>query len=360
MKHVDEYRDAELVNTIANKIKALNVPACNIMEICGGQTHAIMKYNLTSMLPKQINLIHGPGCPVCVTPANKIDKAIELSRSPDNIVVSFGDMLRVPGSSIDLLTAKADGADIRMVYSPLDSIKIAMKNPSKQVIFFAIGFETTAPINALSVIEAEKRNLENFSILCSQVLVPPAINFILSSPDNNIDGFLAAGHVCTVTGYNDYLPIAKNFKIPISVTGFEPADILYGIYAVAKQIRNNTYELTNEYKRSVNKLGNISAQNSINQVFDISDQEWRGIGIIPNSGLIVNEKYKKYDTEHRFHLLNNHHSTKNLCIAGEILQGRLKPNECPVFGKQCTPENPLGAPMVSDEGACSAYYRFKN
>lgn len=360
MKHVDEYRDRKLVDIIAAKILKLKVPECQIMEICGGQTHAIMKYDLGALLPENVQLIHGPGCPVCVTPADKIDKALELARSPKHIVTSFGDMLRVPGNGKDLFSAKAEGADVRTVYSPLDALKTARDNPQKEVVFFAIGFETTAPVNALALLQAEKTGLENFSLLCSQVLVPPAMEFILSTPDNRLNGFLAAGHVCTVTGYKEYFPIAQKYQIPMAVTGFEPVDILQGIHSVLQQIELGTHKVLNEYKRSVNAEGNLKAQKTMMTVFEIVDRNWRGIGTIPKSGLGIKEKYKRFDAETKFGLSDTEVKNDSLCMAGEILQGKLKPDRCPAFGKTCTPENPLGAPMVSDEGACSAYIRFKN
>lgn len=359
MKYVDEYRDLKVVEAISLQIKKLASKPWNIMEVCGGQTHSIMKYNLTSFLPETINLIHGPGCPVCVTPLEKIDKAIELASRNDLIFTSFGDMLRVPGSSKDLLTIKAEGGDVRVVYSPLDALTIAKDNPDKQVVFFAIGFETTAPVNALSVIHARKMNLKNYSILSSHVQVPPAMELILSSPDNQVNAFLAAGHVCTVMGYNQYLPIAEKYKTPIAITGFEPVDILQGIYAVVQQLEKSTYTVTNEYKRSVTLNGNEQAQKSMWEVFESDDMVWRGIGSIPKSGFRIRSEYSDFDSEKRYSFSGRKVAESELCLAGKILQGRLKPYQCSAFGKQCTPEKPLGAPMVSHEGVCSAYYRYQ-
>jgi hydrogenase expression/formation protein HypD len=359
MKYIDEYRDIRLVEALSSKIRKAVTRQWNIMEICGGQTHAIMKYNLTSFLPDEINLIHGPGCPVCVTPTEKIDAAIALASKPGVILVSFGDMLRVPGTEKDLLHAKAEGGDVRVVYSPLDCLTIAAENPEKEVVFFAIGFETTAPVNALAIIQAHKMGIRNFSILCSQVLVVPAMEFILSSPGNLVQGFLAAGHVCTVTGYRDYIPVAQKYGTPMAITGFEPVDILQGILAVVLQLEAGTCMVTNEYNRSVTIDGNLPAIKALDEAFEISGQDWRGIGIIPQSGLILKKAYEGFDAEKRFSISIRKHTESNQCMAGEILQGRIKPFECKSFGAQCTPENPLGAPMVSQEGACAAYYRFK-
>lgn len=359
MKYVDEYRDSRFIDTIAEKIRQTVTRNWNLMEICGGQTHSILKYNLTSFLPEKINLIHGPGCPVCVTPAEKIDLAVELAQTPGVILASFGDMLRVPGTHKDLLRARAEGGDVRIVYSPLDCVKLSLENPDKEVVFFAIGFETTASINALLLQAAHAKKLENLSLLCSQVLVPPAIEFILSSPGNIIQGFLAAGHVCTVTGFNEYIPVARKHKVPMAITGFEPLDILLGIYAVVAQLEAGTSEVTNEYKRSVTQDGNLAAQKSIAEVFEVADQQWRGIGTIAQSGLIIREKYKIFDAEKRFSLSIPSLPKTTNCVSGEILQGKIKPYQCPSFGNLCTPEHPLGAPMVSHEGACSAYYHYK-
>lgn len=360
MKYVDEYRDQEVVKAISEKISGAVSRPWNIMEICGGQTHSIMKYNLGEFLPPEINLIHGPGCPVCVTPLEKIDKALAIAAMDDVIFTSFGDMIRVPGSKTDLFGVKASGADVRMVYSPLDAVRIAVENPSKKVVFFAIGFETTAPVNALSVLQAEKLNLSNYSILSSHVLVPPAMELILSSPGNLVQGFLAAGHVCTVMGYHQYPPIAQKYSVPITVTGFEPVDILQGILATVGKLEEGSHEVTSEYKRVVTYEGNKKAQEMISEVFEITDQLWRGIGNIPASGLKLRSRFERFDAGVLFPLEDINPAEPEVCIAGQILQGLRKPVQCPAFGTSCTPENPLGAPMVSHEGACSAYYRYKN
>ncbi|PJA98111.1 MAG: hydrogenase formation protein HypD [Ignavibacteriales bacterium CG_4_9_14_3_um_filter_30_11] len=358
MKYVDEFRNLDAAKSIADKIRAITKHKWNIMEICGGQTHTIMKYNVEELLPPEINLIHGPGCPVCVTPLELIDKAINIASRADVIFTSFGDMLRVPGSKMDLLAVKAIGGNVKMVYSPLDAVKIAEQNPDKKVVFFAVGFETTAPANAMSVFEASKRGIKNYSILCSHVLVPPAIEALLSSKDNLIQGFLAAGHVCTVMGYEDYIPLSRRYKIPIVVTGFEPVDILQGIFMTVKQLEEKRFEVENQYSRVVTKQGNIAAKNLLNEIFDVVDRKWRGIGTIPKSGFGLKEKYAGYDAEKIFSLENIIVEESPLCIAGLVLQGLKKPMECSQFGKTCTPENPLGAPMVSSEGACAAYFHY--
>jgi hydrogenase expression/formation protein HypD len=329
------------------------------MEVCGGQTHSIMKYSITEFLPGEIELVHGPGCPVCVTPLEIIDKAIRIARREDVIFCSFGDMLRVPGSETDLLSVKAEGGDVRILYSPLDALKIALANPEKQVVFFAIGFETTAPANAMAVREAARKGIRNFSILSSHVLVPPAMEAILSSPGNRIQGFLAAGHVCTVMGYEEYLPIASRYRVPIVVTGFEPVDILQGIHQVILQLEKGSAEVENAYGRVVTREGNRPAQKLLKEIFQPADMKWRGIGTIPKSGFRLASAFEAFDAEKIFDVGNivQHESEK--CMAGQVLQGLKKPGDCPAFGKECKPEHPLGAPMVSSEGACAAYYRFK-
>lgn len=329
------------------------------MEICGGQTHSIMKYNITEMLPSQIRLIHGPGCPVCVTPLEKINKALALAMQNEVILTSFGDMMRVPGSSGDLLSAKAAGADVRIVFSPLDAVTLALENPARKVVFFAIGFETTAPANALALLRAAALKLQNFYMLCSHVLVPPAIRALLSSGHALIDGLLAPGHVCTVTGYEEYIDIASEFNIPIVVTGFEPVDILRGIEAVTGMINEGRYEVENRYERSVIREGNQLAMKTMYKTFTVCDRQWRGIGNIPMSGLAIREEYSIFDAERVFDLGNINTTESEICIAGKVLQGLATPNSCEAFGTACTPEMPLGAPMVSSEGACSAYYRYK-
>ncbi len=359
MKYLDEYRDADLVRNVSEKIHRITKGEWTIMEICGGQTHSIMKYNIEEFLPEKIRLVHGPGCPVCVTPLEIIDRAIRLARREDIIFTSFGDMIRVPGSEKDLLSVKAEGGDVRILYSPLDALKIAEENPEKQVVFFAIGFETTAPANALAVKEARRRNLENFSILGSHVLVPPAIEAILASEQNRIQGFLAAGHVCTVMGYEEYIPIAEKYKVPIVVTGFEPVDILKGIYHVTGQLESGRHEVVNAYGRVVTREGNRQAKNLLKEVFEVADQKWRGIGSIPSSGFKLSSGFARFDAVTKFDLGSISTKESELCIAGQVLQGLKKPLDCPAFGSDCRPDHPLGAPMVSSEGACAAYYRFK-
>ncbi len=358
LKHIDEYRDKALVENLIRSIKATLTRKWTLMEICGGQTHSIMRYGLQDLLPDEINLIHGPGCPVCVTPVELIDMAVELGSRPDIILVSFGDMLRVPGSHEDLLSVKALGGDIRMVYSPLDALDIAERNPGKEVVFFGVGFETTAPAVALAIKQARLRALDNFSILVSHVLVPPAIEALLQDHKNRIDGFLAAGHVCTIMGTREYLPLASKYKIPIVVTGFEPVDILLGIHTCINMLEQKRSGVENAYVRSVKPEGNLAAQALLKEVFVRVDRKWRGIGTIPGSGLGLSETYMKYDAALKFKLKYVEKEDTELCMAGEILTGRKKPSDCPAFGVLCKPENPLGAPMVSTEGACSAYYRY--
>lgn len=328
------------------------------MEICGGQTHSIMRYRLEEFLPPGISLVHGPGCPVCVTPLEIIDQAVYLAKTLKVILVSFGDMLRVPGTDSDLLGVKATGGDVRMVYSPLDALKIAEENPDREVVFLAIGFETTAPANALSVKEARRRHMTNYSILNSHVLVPPAMRAILSSEDCRIEAFLAAGHVCTVMGFEEYIPLAEEFSVPVIITGFEPVDIMQGILAAVKQLEAGKAEVENAYGRAVKKEGNRHARELLKEVFAVRDQNWRGIGMIPLSGLALADSYRDFDASVRFDLSGISTRESTICIAGQILQGLMKPIDCPAFGKECIPEHPLGAPMVSSEGACSAYYRF--
>jgi hydrogenase expression/formation protein HypD len=359
MKHIDEYRDAEKAKQYAQAIADITTKQWTLMEVCGGQTHSIVKFGIDELLPREISLLHGPGCPVCVTPIEQIDKAIDLASRPDVIFTSFGDMLRVPGSETDLLATKAKGGDVRMVYSPLDALKIAQQNPDKQVIFFAVGFETTAPANAMAVYQANKLGIENFSVLVSHVLVPPAVEAILSSPENRVQAFLAAGHVCTVVGYHEYEPLAEKYNIPFVVTGFEPVDILQGIFMCVKQLEEGRAEVENQYSRSVKREGNIPAQKTIDEIFQIVPRKWRGIGEIPQSGWGLREKYSKFDAEVRFGLTEYTVEEPEECISGTILQGIKKPFECPAFGNKCTPETPLGATMVSNEGACAAYYRYR-
>jgi hydrogenase expression/formation protein HypD len=358
MRYVDEYRDVVAARRLADRIRAITTRRWNVMEICGGQTHTIVKSGIDSLLPSDITLIHGPGCPVCVTPLEMIDKALAIASRPDVIFTSFGDMLRVPGSTKDLLSVKAQGGDVRMVYSPLDAVKIAQRNPERKVVFFAVGFETTAPANAMSVWQAKKLGLKNFSILCSHVLVPPAIEALLSSPTTMVQAFLAAGHVCTVMGYEEYVPISAKYKVPIVVTGFEPIDILQGVYLAVKQLEEKRFEVENQYSRSVRREGNRAAQQLIHQVFEITDRKWRGIGEIPMSGYRLRQEFSDFDAELLFEVADIKAEESPLCIAGTVLQGLKKPHECPVFGKECNPEHPLGAPMVSSEGACAAYFHY--
>lgn len=359
MKFIDEYRDASAVRTYADKIAEITTRPWNIMEICGGQTHAIMRFGIDQLLPPEITLIHGPGCPVCVTPVEILDKAIEIAGRDDVIFCSFGDMLRVPGSRKDLLTVKAEGGDIRTVYSPMDTLKIAIESPDKQVVFFAVGFETTAPSTAATILQAHRRKLTNLSMLVAHVLVIPAMEAILSSPDNRVQGFLAAGHVCTVTGYAVYEKLVDKYEIPIVVTGFEPLDLTQGIYLCVRQLEKGASLVENQYARAVKRDGNQPALQTVNRVFEETDRRWRGIGLIPQSGLKLRGEFAEFDAENRFEPANQvtHESTG--CISGQILQGAKKPYECPAFGKRCTPEHPLGATMVSSEGACAAYYLYR-
>lgn len=364
MKYVDEYRNAEAVRHYAKAIAQLITCPWTIMEICGGQTHTIVKYGLDDLLPPEITLIHGPGCPVCVTPAEIIDQAIALATLPNVILCSFGDMLRVPGSPEqgDLLSVKAMGGDVRILYSPLDALKIAQANPDKEVVFFAVGFETTAPATAMAVYQAAQQNLQNFSLLVSHVRVPPAMEAILSSPDCQVQGFLAAGHVCTVMGYREYEAIAARYHIPIIVTGFEPVDILQGLYHCILQLEAGESKVENHYARSVRQQGNETAQSLLQKVFEIVPQTWRGIGEIPASGLKLKPEFVAFDALHKDLLPKAIAPTPvvpNECISGLILQGIRKPQTCPAFGTSCTPNHPLGAPMVSSEGACAAYYRYR-
>lgn len=359
MKYIDEYRNSETAKLLAGRIQNSISKTWNIMEVCGGQTHTILKYSIDELLPKEINLIHGPGCPVCVTPLEMIDKAIAIASTKNIIFTSFGDMLRVPGSELDLLTVKANGGDVRMVYSPMDAVKVAEQNPTKNIVFFSVGFETTAPANAMSVLEAHKRGLKNYSILCSHVLVPPAIDALLSGSNSTIQGFLAAGHVCTVMGYEEYIPLAEKYRVPIIVTGFEPIDILQGVLSCVIQLENGKFNVLNQYNRVVRREGNPEAKKVIYEVFEVVDRKWRGIGNIPESGYKIKEKYSMFDAEKIYEVENIEVNESPLCIAGEILQGIKKPMECSAFGKECTPERPLGAPMVSTEGACAAYFHYK-
>jgi hydrogenase expression/formation protein HypD len=360
MKYVDEYRNSREADLFANAIREATTRPWTLMEICGGQTHSIAKYSLQDLLPNKITLLHGPGCPVCVTPVALIDKAIHIAAQPDVIFCSFGDMLRVPGSREDLLAVKSKGGDLRIVYSPMDVLKIALENPHKEVVFFAIGFETTAPANAMAIYKAKVDDMKNVSFLVSQVIVPPAMRTILDSSENRVQGFLAAGHVCTVMGFQEYEPLSKDYRIPIVVTGFEPLDILQGIYLCIRQLEEGRAEVENQYSRSVQKEGNLLAQKIIQEVFQIVPRQWRGIGEIAQSGLGLREAYARFDAVDKFSCEIHSEERLSECISGLILQGIKKPNECQAFGKSCTPEFPLGATMVSTEGACAAYYRYQS
>jgi len=358
VKFLDEYRDARGVAQLARAIRAAVRRPWTIMEVCGGQTHTIVKSGLQDLLPAEITLVHGPGCPVCVTPVELIDRAVAIAPRREVIFCSFGDMLRVPGSSRSLFDAKAQGADVRVVYSPLDALALARANPSREVVFFAVGFETTAPANAMSVWQAEREGVRNFSLLVSHVLVPPAIEAILGSPNCRVQAFLAAGHVCTVMGYEEYEPIARKHRVPIVVTGFEPMDLVEGILMAVRQLESGRAEVENQYARSVRREGNRPARERVAEVFEVSPRKWRGIGEIPSSGLRLRERYRAFDAEAKFAVAAGAVEESPECIAGLVLQGLKKPRECAVFGTRCTPETPLGAPMVSSEGACAAYYLY--
>jgi len=359
MRYVDEYRDGEAAGRLVAAIKATVTRPWTIMEICGGQTHAIVKFGLDELLPDLVTLVHGPGCPVCVTPAGTVDAAVEIAGRPDVIFCSFGDMLRVPGTGVDLQSVKAAGGDVRIVYSPLDAVALARRHPDRQVVFFAVGFETTAPANAMAAYQAGRLGLENFSLLVAHVLVPPAVEAILSAPANRVQGFLAAGHVCTVMGFTEYEPIARRYRVPIVVTGFEPVDILQGLYMCLRQLEAGRADVENQYSRVVTREGNGPAQGLMREVFEVTDRNWRGIGVIPNSGLRLRAEYAAFDAERRFPLSPPRASESSRCIAGLVLQGVKRPHDCPAFGGECTPEHPLGAPMVSSEGACAAYYQHR-
>ena len=358
MKFLSEYRDQKAAEQLAGAIRQKVTRPWTIMEVCGGQTHTIVKSGLEDLLPREITLVHGPGCPVCVTPIELIDKAVAIAQRPDVIFCSFGDMLRVPGSSKSLFDVKAEGADVRIVYSPLDALKLAKANPEKQVVFFAVGFETTAPANAMAAWQADHDGVDNFSLLVSHVLVPPAMEALLSSKSCVVQGFLAAGHVCTIMGYDEYFPIADRYRVPIVVTGFEPLDILEGILMTVSQLEENRHQVENQYSRAVRREGNRPAQDRIAEVFEVTPREWRGLGEIAASGFQLRGRFQKYDANRRFPFSGEPAHESPECISGLILQGIKKPHECPAFAVKCTPENPLGAPMVSSEGACAAYYHY--
>ena len=358
MKYVDEYRSGPEAARFVDAIRATVTRPWTIMEICGGQTHTLIKAGIDRLMPESVTMVHGPGCPVCVTPLELIDRALAIARRPEVIFTSFGDMLRVPGTRDDLLTVKSEGGDVRIVYSPLDALQVAQHNPDREVVFFAVGFETTAPANAMAVHQAAELGVDNFSILCSHVLVPPAMEAILGAPDNRVQGFLAAGHVCSVMGYWEYEPIADRYEAPIVVTGFEPLDLLHGAYMTLKALEEGRWGVENQYARSVRREGNEPAQALLREVFEAVDRPWRGIGTIPASGFRLREPYAAHDAELRFDVGQIEACEPEECIAGEILKGLQRPADCTAFGTRCTPEMPLGAPMVSSEGACAAYYHY--
>jgi hydrogenase expression/formation protein HypD len=358
MKYIDEYRDEAVAEKLVNELRRVVTKPWVLMEVCGGQTHTIVKYGIDHLLPAEVELVHGPGCPVCVTSLEMIDKAHAIAQRPDVIFCSFGDMLRVPGSTVDLLVLKSRGADVRVVYSPIDSLKIARSNPNKKVVFFAIGFETTAPGNAMAVWQAQKQGLTNFSVLVSHVLVPPAMAAILESPLNRVQGFLGPGHVCTVMGYQEYEPIAAHYRVPIVITGFEPLDIVEGVLMTVRQLEAGAADVQNEYPRVVKREGNRVAQDLVNSVFEVCDRKWRGVGLIPKSGYKLRSEFREHDAERLFNVEEIDTEESSVCISGLVLKGVKKPHDCPAFGTMCTPLHPLGATMVSAEGACAAYYAY--
>jgi len=358
MKYVDEYRNARVAESVIREIRRIQTRPWVIMEVCGGQTHSIVKHGIDRLLPEGIELVHGPGCPVCVTPLDTIDKAHAIAARPEVIFCSFGDMLRVPGSHGDLFGLKSQGADIRVVYSPLDCLKIARANPEKKIVFFAIGFETTAPANAMLVARANAENANNVSILVSHSLVPPSITYILQSPQNRVQAFLGPGHVCTIMGYREYEPIAERYKVPIVVTGFEPLDLLEGTLMVVRQLERGQSTVENQYSRVLDREGNVAARKLVNSVFEVGDRRWRGVGWIPKSGYKLRWEYRAHDAERLFEVKEIDTQEPAICISGQILKGIKKPHDCPAFGNVCTPLTPLGATMVSAEGACAAYYAY--
>ncbi|MBA2551544.1 MAG: hydrogenase formation protein HypD [Nocardioidaceae bacterium] len=359
MKYLDEFSNPDLAKRLIEEIHAVTTRPWAIMEVCGGQTHSIIRHGIDQLLPDEIEMIHGPGCPVCVTPLEIIDRALAIAARPDVIFCSFGDMLRVPGSDRDLFRIKSEGGDVRVVYSPLDALKLARENPDREVVFFGIGFETTAPANAMTVYQAKRLGITNFSLLVSHVLVPPAVAAIMESPTCRVQAFLAAGHVCSVMGTHEYPPLTDKYKVPIVVTGFEPLDILEGIRRTVLQLESGRHELENAYPRAVVADGNQAAMQMLNDVFEVTDRAWRGIGMIPGSGWRLSHAYADFDAEKRFAVTDIHTEESSLCRSGEVLQGLIKPHECEAFGRECTPRNPLGATMVSSEGACAAYYLYR-
>lgn len=359
MKYVDEYRDSEPVQKYIKAIRDITKRSWTIMEVCGGQTHSIIKFGIDTLLPEKITLIHGPGCPVCVTPIETLDKAVHIAAQSDVIFCSFGDMLRVPGSEKDLISSRAEGADVRILYSPLDALKIAQQSPKKKVVFFSVGFETTAPAVAMAIIQAKRLGIKNFYALVAHVLVPPALEAILSTPNMALHGFLAPGHVSTIIGQDGYRRITEKYHMPIVITGFEPLDILFGVYRLVSQLEEGRCAVENAYGRSARPEGNVLAQQAVDEVFEVADRKWRGIGIIPKSGLTLRDFYREFDAEHVFGIDGLKVEEPSECIAGYILQGLKRPNECQAFGTRCTPQHPLGAPMVSSEGACAAYFNYR-
>jgi hydrogenase expression/formation protein HypD len=359
MKYIDEYRDARIARALLAALERKVTRPWVLMEICGGQTHTLMRYGIDTLIPSQIELVHGPGCPVCVTPLEVVEKAIQIASQPDVIFVSYGDMLRVPGSATDLLRVKAAGGDVRIAYSPMEAVKIARANPERRVVFFGIGFETTAPANAMAVLQAKREGLRNFSMLVSHVLVPPAIRLLLESPANRVQGFIAPGHVCAVMGYWEYEALSKQYRVPIVVGGFEPVDLIEAILMLVTQLEEGRAEAENQYARAVTLEGNRIAQKVLREVFEVVDRKWRGIGAIPQSGFRLRPEFAEYDAERIFGLADATVEEPAECIAAQVLQGLKKPVDCPAFGVRCTPENPLGAPMVSSEGACAAYYQYR-
>jgi hydrogenase expression/formation protein HypD len=359
VKYLDEFQDPDLARRLLDDIHATVTRPWALMEVCGGQTHSIIRHGLDQLLPDQVELIHGPGCPVCVTPLEVIDKALEIASRPDVIFCSFGDMLRVPGTGRDLFQVRSEGGDVRVVYSPLDALKIAQDNPGREVVFFGIGFETTAPPNAMTVHQARKLGIRNFSLLVSHVRVPPAIEALMQSPDCRVQAFLAAGHVCSVMGTDEYPELADRHKVPIVVTGFEPLDILEGVRRAVRQLERGEHRMENAYPRAVRDEGNPAAKAMLADIFEVTDRAWRGIGVIPASGWRLSERYREYDAEHRFSVTAINTQEPAACRSGEVLQGLIKPHQCEAFGTTCTPRSPLGATMVSSEGACAAYYLYR-
>jgi hydrogenase expression/formation protein HypD len=359
VKYLDEFSDPDLARRLVDEIHAVTTRPWAMMEVCGGQTHSIIRHGIDQLLPDGVEMIHGPGCPVCVTPLETIDKALAIAARPGVTFCSFGDMLRVPGSGQDLFGVKSAGGDIRVVYSPLDALRIARDNPDREVVFFGIGFETTAPANAMTVYQARRLGVPNFSLLVSHVLVPPAMAAIMQSPVCRVQAFLAAGHVCSVMGTGEYPPLAEKYRVPIVVTGFEPLDILEGIRQTIVQLESGRHEVQNAYPRAVRAEGNKPAMEMLADVFEVTDRTWRGIGQIPRSGWRLSSRYREFDAEHRFDVADVHTAESSICRSGEVLQGLIKPNECAAFGKECTPRNPLGATMVSSEGACAAYHAYR-